>query len=208
MHYTFGELIIAGWPVLSVLLVMSIVSCTVILERSIALNKASTSAADFIASVIKILRRDGLAGALEYCERSAKPVAAVARAVLAQRGGREAQERAAEHALQGQINDLEQYVPILGTMGSTAPFVGLFGTVLGIIRAFRDIAVNFGGGPEIVAGGIAEALITTAVGLVVAIPAVMGFNYCIRRVQRLSSEIDLAVYDLIEELAEGPSTRE
>ena len=98
---------------------------------------------------------------------------------------------------------LEKYVPILGTIAGTAPFVGLLGTVIGIIKAFHDISVNVGGGPEVVSAGIAEALITTAFGLVVAIPAVMAFNYFIHKVQKVAEEIDLAAYELIERLSAG-----
>ena len=72
--------------------------------------------------------------------------------------------------------------------------------MVGIIKAFRDIAINSGGGPEVVSGGIAEALITTAAGLMVAIPAIVAFNYCIHQIQRLTEAIDIAGYDVIEAL--------
>jgi biopolymer transport protein ExbB/TolQ len=91
-------------------------------------------------------------------------------------------------------------VPVLGTVAGTAPFVGLFGTVIGIIKAFASIAVNSGGGPEVVSAGIAEALITTACGLVVAIPALIGYNYCIHMTEVLMTDAELLVYDLIESL--------
>jgi len=110
-------------------------------------------------------------------------------------------QRALQHAVQGQIRELESYVPILATIASSAPFVGLFGTVVGIIRAFYDIAKNVGGGPEIVAAGISEALVATAAGLLVAIPALMGYNYFVRQIEREAEAIDLAAYDLIEALA-------
>jgi biopolymer transport protein ExbB/TolQ len=116
-------------------------------------------------------------------------------------GGRDEKERAGQYALQTEINRLETYVPILGTVGSTAPFVGLLGTVLGIIKSFQDIAMHAGAGPEIVSAGIAEALIATAFGLIVAIPAVMFYNYCVHKIQRLTQEIDLATYEVIEQLS-------
>ena len=110
------------------------------------------------------------------------------------------------HAIQKQVHYLQARVPVLGTIGSMAPFVGLFGTVIGVIKAFRDIAVSSGGGPEVVSAGIAEALVSTAIGLLVAIPAVVGFNYCVHRVQKMADEMDLAVFEVIEKLSDLDST--
>ncbi len=86
--------------------------------------------------------------------------------------------------------NLERYLGILGTLGNTSPFIGLLGTVLGIIKAFRDLAGSAGGGPEVVMVGIAEALIATAAGLGVAIPAVIIFNYYTKKVKNIAVEMD------------------
>jgi len=80
---------------------------------------------------------------------------------------------------------LESRIAILGTLGSNAPFVGLFGTVLGIIHAFHSLAMNAKGGPAIVMSGISEALVATALGLFVAIPAVAAYNYFVRYIKKL-----------------------
>ena len=108
----------------------------------------------------------------------------------------------ARYSLQSEINDLESYVPILGTIASTAPFVGLFGTVIGIIKAFHSIASDITGGAQVVAVGIAEALITTAFGLFVAIPATMAYNYFVRHIQRVAQDIDLAAFTVVEKISE------
>jgi biopolymer transport protein ExbB len=86
--------------------------------------------------------------------------------------------------------NLSRYLNILGTLGNTAPFIGLLGTVLGIIKAFKDLAGSAGAGPEVVMVGIAEALIATAAGLGVAIPAVIIFNYFTDRVKNICVEMD------------------
>jgi biopolymer transport protein ExbB/biopolymer transport protein TolQ len=104
----------------------------------------------------------------------------------------------AQRALQREVDKLERRTPMLGTIASTAPFVGLLGTVIGIIKAFQSIATTKGGGPEVVAAGVAEALITTAFGLFVAIPAVMGYNYLVHRVQRLALEVQVSVSEIID----------
>lgn len=79
---------------------------------------------------------------------------------------------------------LERGIAFLGTIGSNAPFIGLLGTVLGIVRSFHDLGKNLSGGAEVVMGGISEALVATAVGLMVAIPAVMAYNYFLRLIKQ------------------------
>ena len=80
---------------------------------------------------------------------------------------------------------LESRITILGTLGSNAPFIGLFGTVLGIINAFHSLSVNTKGGPAVVMAGISEALVATALGLFVAIPAVIAYNYFMRNIKKI-----------------------
>jgi biopolymer transport protein ExbB/TolQ len=97
-----------------------------------------------------------------------------------------------------QIARLQNNLPLLATAASTAPYVGLFGTVLGILSAFRMIAETGQTGAAVVAGGISEALIATALGLGVAIPAVMAYNYFTARVNTLSLQIETHALDLTE----------
>lgn len=97
---------------------------------------------------------------------------------------------AAEGARARERQRLERNLAFLGTLGSNAPFIGLFGTVLGIIKAFHDLARNQSSGPAVVMAGISEALVATAVGLMVAIPAVMAFNYFSRRVRTVMTQVD------------------
>ncbi|MDO9542281.1 MAG: MotA/TolQ/ExbB proton channel family protein [Kiritimatiellia bacterium] len=198
--FTFREMLLNSWPIISVLIIMSIISLTVILDRFSVLRRARLNAMALAANIVKILRSHGVAAALEYCQRFSQPAAKVMEAIIIRGGGREEKERAGQYALQAEINRLETYVPILGTIGATAPFIGLLGTVLGIIKAFQAIAIHAGAGPEIVSAGIAEALIATAFGLMVAIPAVIFFNYCVNKIQRLTQEIDIAAYEVIENL--------
>jgi biopolymer transport protein ExbB/TolQ len=79
---------------------------------------------------------------------------------------------------------------VLGTVANVAPFIGLFGTVIGVIRAFQSIALKASAGPSVVASGIAEALISTAAGLFVAVPAVIAYNYFLKRSRKLSLELE------------------
>ena len=102
----------------------------------------------------------------------------------------------------GMMRAAQGGVAALGTIASVAPFVGLLGTVIGIIKAFGSIAVSNGGGAEVVSKGIAEALVTTACGLLVAIPSVAAYNYCAHKIKNMAKETDLAAYELVAWLSE------
>jgi biopolymer transport protein ExbB/TolQ len=194
-----------GWPVLSVLLLMSIFSMATFIDRWRALRRTRCDAVAFVRYVIRVIEERGLDAALAYCDKHRQPVSAAALAVLASRGDRAAREAALEHAVEVEVHGLEGGVTALGTIASLAPFVGLFGTVIGIIKAFGSMAINAGGGAEVVSAGIAEALVTTACGLLVAIPSVAAYNYCVHKIKSLARETDLAVYELVAWLAERPA---
>jgi biopolymer transport protein ExbB len=98
---------------------------------------------------------------------------------------------------------LEKHLGILGTLGNNAPFIGLFGTVLGIIKAFADLAKNQGGGAAVVMSGIAEALVATAVGLMVALPAVVAFNIFQGRIRRTMGRVDALAHMILTGAREG-----
>lgn len=106
-------------------------------------------------------------------------------------------ERALRRASNNEITDLESMMPVLATTGSTAPFVGLFGTVWGIMNSFIEIGGQKSASLDVVAPGIAEALIATAIGLVAAIPAVMAYNYFLRRIRVLETEMDAFTSDYL-----------
>jgi biopolymer transport protein TolQ len=99
-------------------------------------------------------------------------------------------ERALKRAAGNEMTQLENHLPVLATTGSTGPFIGLFGTVWGIMSSFLAIGAQHGATLDVVAPGIAEALIATAVGLLAAIPAVMAYNFFVRRIRVLSNEMD------------------
>ncbi len=105
---------------------------------------------------------------------------------------------------------LEKRLAFLGTLGNNAPFIGLFGTVLGIIKAFHDLSINQQGGAAVVMAGISEALVATAVGLFVAIPAVVAYNYFMRWIKRIVTESESAVREaflILEKKAENKDGR-
>jgi biopolymer transport protein ExbB/biopolymer transport protein TolQ len=118
----------------------------------------------------------------------------------------EAAHRAIERATALNLTDLKRGLSGLATVGATAPFVGLFGTVAGIINAFRGMALTGSGGIGAVSAGIAEALVATAFGLFVAIPAVWAFNYLTTRVEGFTVEMDNSASELIDYMAKKTAT--
>jgi len=137
----------------------------------------------------------------DLCQVSSGPVAATLKAGLRhfKKGALSARE-AMERVSAMELIRLEQYLSFLGTIGSVSPFVGLFGTVLGIISAFSALAGDTGVGPAVVANGIAEALVATAAGLFTAVPAVIAYNYFVRRATRFDTEMATAASDLLDTL--------
>jgi len=105
--------------------------------------------------------------------------------------------RALRRATSNEVMSLEAMVPFLATTASAAPFIGLFGTVWGIMNSFISIGARKNASLDVVAPGIAEALIATAIGLLAAIPAVMAYNYFVRRINVLSSEMDSFSSDML-----------
>jgi biopolymer transport protein ExbB len=118
--------------------------------------------------------------------------------------GRDAESEDAQRVmaltLRGELARLKQYLPILATVASIAPFVGLFGTCKGIISAFSDISTQGMGGPSVIAAGISEALVTTATGLLVAIPALMFYNYFSKAISNLALELEAQAFQIYRDL--------
>lgn len=106
-------------------------------------------------------------------------------------------ERALRRSAGNEMTNIETMLPFLATTGATAPFIGLFGTVWGIMQSFIAIHGSGNASLDVVAPGIAEALIATAIGLVAAIPAVMAYNYFLRRIRVLESEMESFHYDYL-----------
>lgn len=174
-----------------ILLLCSIVALTFIFERWLFIKKSSINAEVFFKQIREALKRGGLDAAIGVCSASLAPLAAVIRAGLEQseKGMQAAQEMMQATAME-ERSKLEKNLGVLGTLGSISPLIGLFGTVVGIIRAFHAMAITGQAGPSVISAGIAEALTTTAGGLVVAVPAVIFYNYFLRRVGTIMTDIE------------------
>jgi biopolymer transport protein TolQ len=201
--------------VLVLLMLMSLVSWYVIGTKSLYLSRASSRSNRFLDAFWKTSRLDDVWKLSE--EMGPSPISEVFRAgyvelaKLRRRrneqgaeaagethvGDIESVERALSRARTTATMDMESKVPFLATTASAAPFIGLFGTVWGIMNSFRNIGAKGAANLATVAPGIAEALVATAIGLVAAIPAVMAYNYLSRRIRVLSSEMETFANDFL-----------
>jgi len=177
---------------LVILFLCSTISVAVTLERWWFFRKARVDVDQLLAGVRKLIESGKVDQAQAACQKSPAAAARVVSYALANRAHSrvELEELLASKRLEERLR-LERFLGVLGTMGNTAPFIGLFGTVIGIIKAFRDLALSGAGGPAVVAKGIAEALVATAAGMVVAIPAVILYNYFMRKVKTVSVEMEI-----------------
>ncbi|MBI3548415.1 MAG: MotA/TolQ/ExbB proton channel family protein [Elusimicrobia bacterium] len=177
---------------LVILLFCSVISLSFAVERWLYFRKAKIDGDELLGSIRKHLEAGNEKAAQHDCGKHASPVARVLHYGLVNRHlhRKDLDELLATKRLEEKLV-LERYLGVLGTMGNIAPFIGLFGTVVGIIKAFRDLAMSGSGGPTVVAKGIAEALVATAGGLAVAIPAVICFNYFMRRVKHINAEMEV-----------------
>lgn len=180
-----------GEWVLWVLVVCSIGSIGIIIERILYFQKSRTDIIDFVSKLSAKLDSGDVEGAVSLAKFTKGIEAKVALAGLENfnKGHLTVEEIMIGKRLSEKLV-LERNLMILGTLGNNAPFIGLFGTVLGIIKAFNDLAVSGTTGPSVVMRGISEALVATAVGLFVAIPAVIAYNYFQRKVKEFNSNSD------------------
>ena len=177
--------------VLWLLIFLSILSLGVIVERAIYFSRIRLNFPIFSQLITEKLLENDVSGIKAICQQSPSIEAqTLLRGLQYMEKGPEAMDQSMTGYLTGEKQKLDHGLVILGTLGSNAPFIGLFGTVIGIIQAFSNLAANPAGGPSVVMAGISEALIATAVGLIVAIPAVIAYNLYQRVVKRKVSNAE------------------
>jgi biopolymer transport protein ExbB/TolQ len=171
-----------GTWVLWLLVALSVISLMIMVERALVFYRTRFRSEEFIQESTPLMQEGDWRRVAAQCQASPALEPQILLAGLGQvEGGKEAAAEAMEAERIRVSLQLEKGLNFLGTLGANAPFIGLFGTVLGIIHAFKDLALAEGGGGPAVMAGIAEALVATAVGLLVAIPAVVMYNFYHRR---------------------------
>ena len=180
------------------LLVCSVLIVAVIVNRIMVFYRAETDEKRLMVRIKEFLEKDMPEGAIALCDRTTGPVAAMLRAGLVEHEkGRKAMEEAFETAALYEIPRLEKFLPMLSMMASVSTLIGFSGTVLGMISAFNSIAKANISSPAVVASGVGQALITTAAGLLIAIPAIVSYHYFVGRVDKHVLEIEKRCKELI-----------
>jgi biopolymer transport protein ExbB len=198
-----GQNYIKGGPFMHPLLLASIIGLVFILERLWTLSRARTNVRGLLGRVIRALREGGIEGAREECERTRGPIAAILHAGLMRAGhGPEAVEKAIETSGTIEMSFLERGLVAIATVGNVAPLLGFLGTVSGMISAFAAIASAEQVSAKLVAKGIQEALLTTATGLIIAIPMNIMHNFFVAQIDRFITEMEEASAELVNELVE------
>ena len=191
------------------LLFFSVLAATVAIERFIVFSKAKLNVSDFLTKIRKaLLVNRNVKEAIKICEQSKGPVASVMKAGLLRYGhAREDIEKTIENAALYELDRLEKRLGVLATTANVAPMLGFLGTVAGMIKSFATLAEQGLTNPAAVAVGISEALITTATGLIIAIPAQLVYNWYTTKITRFVRDIETASNMLVETFTEMDSQR-
>lgn len=195
---------VGGGPVMWPILICSIVGLAIAIERWMVLNKASINVNEFLAKLRKALLvnrsvRDGI----KVCEQYRGPLASIMKAGLLKYGQpKEDVQKTIETAAIHEMSRLEARLMVLATVVTVAPLLGFLGTVTGMIASFDALAKEGLSNPGAVAAGISEALITTAAGLIVALPIQLFYNYFTSRINKTVREIETSTNMLLETFTE------
>jgi biopolymer transport protein ExbB/biopolymer transport protein TolQ len=204
-----------AWATVITLLLMSIYSIAVMFERYYTYNKATKQSRKYAPEVARYLKQGKIKEAIDISDGKQFNMSHLAKVLKPglqewqyqiesgelekdRESAVEAAKRAIQRATAVNLADLKRGLTGLATIGATAPFVGLFGTTFGIINAFSGMALTGSGGIAAISAGIAEALITTAFGLFVAVPAVWAFNYLNGKVESFTVEMDNSSSELLD----------
>lgn len=184
-----------------VLLLLSVVAVAIVIERLLFFSTQHSDTKGLLRDIGQRISADDLPGAIKICRQNKGMLPRILAFGL-ERGEKNRADitDALSIALMENLNSLERNLGVIGTIAVIAPFVGLAGTVLGIIRAFQDIALKGNSTPAVVAAGVSEALITTFAGLVVAVISVVFFNYFKTRIKAYNQEMIVAANQLAEML--------
>ena len=187
-----------GWLMLPIIL-CSIVATAIIIERLWALRSSRVVPENLVAQIWQLYRKRQLTNAHVNTVRESSPLGKILAAGLVNRNHtREVMKESIEEVGRQTVLELERFLNSLGTIASITPLLGLLGTVIGMIKVFAAITTAGVGNPTVLAGGISEALITTAAGLSVAIPSLMFHRYFTARVDQLVVKMEEEALKMVE----------
>lgn len=193
---------VKGGPVMIPLAILSILGVAVTIEKLLTLRPSRVVQREIINTIDSVNTPADIPMAIKICERNNSPFANIIRAGLEEAGGALSIVRQVmEDTGRREVKRLERYMVILETVAAASPLLGLLGTVLGMIKVFSVISISGVGQAGLLSGGIAQALITTAFGLSIGIPALVAFNLLDTRIETLVVRIDTHAHQLIKQLS-------
>jgi biopolymer transport protein ExbB len=198
------EIFREGGPVMYPLLAFSILAVVFIIERLLALRQAKINVNEFLAKIRKsLIVNRSVKDAIKVCEDYKGPVPSILKAGLLKYGQpKEDVEKTIENAALFEMGRMERNLVWLATIANVSPLLGFFGTVAGMIKSFDALAEAGLSNPGLVAAGISEALITTAAGLAVAIPAQLAYNFFMSKINKFVRDIETSTNMLLETFGE------
>jgi biopolymer transport protein ExbB len=202
------ELVTAGGWLMVPIIFSSVVVLAICAERLYTLNTNKISPPHLLATVWKQLKAEGLDVTKLRTLRQSSPLGRILAAGLGNASqGRDVMKESIQEAASHVVHDLERYLNTLGTIAAVTPLLGLLGTVMGMIKVFAEIMAQGTGNASVLAGGISEALITTAAGLSVAIPALVMHRYFIGRIDGIVVGLEQETIKLVDAM-HGEATEE
>lgn len=195
------ELVRAGGFLMFPILLCSVIAMAIVIERFWALRRRAVCPPSLVTDIWQWAQYGQLDASRLSGLRNGSPLGRVlAAAIINLRHSREIMKEAVEEHGRQVVHDLERYLNTLGTIASITPLLGLLGTVIGMIKVFAAITSEGIGNPTVLAGGISEALLTTAAGISVAIPSLMFYRHFQRRVTELANLMEQEALKLVEVL--------
>ena len=203
-----GQNYVKGGFFMHFLLTCSIVALVFIIERAWTLSRARVNVKALMMRLVRALREEGVEAALQVCQRTRGPIAAILHSGLLRAArGPMAVEKAIETSGAIEMSFLERGLVVLATIANIAPLLGFLGTVSGMISAFAAIAAAEQVSAKLVAKGIQEALITTATGLIIAVPVTIAHSFFVAQIDRFIIEMEEASAEIVDELLDMESQR-
>lgn len=194
---SFVQLVRTSWAI-DLLLALSVFAVAVLIDRIWAYRGLRINEKRLMERIRSALKRKKSDEAIYMCESEGNPLADVLKVAIENKDlPIEDVAELVDGAMLRTKTILEKRLSILSTISFIAPLLGLLGTVLGIIRAFRDLAISGSGGPSVVMMGVAEALVTTVLGILIAIPASIGYNFFLNHVRTYMVRIEIATKELL-----------
>ena len=194
------EFVIAGGFLMIPILLCSVAAAAICVERLWSLSPSKIAPANLIAQVWMWLKNDEFNVERMRQLKMSSPLGFILAAGLSNSSQRDTMKESIEEAASHVIHDLERYLNALGTIASITPLLGLLGTTVGMIKVFSEIMLRGTGDAQVLAGGISEALITTAAGLAVAIPSLIMYRYFQRRIDGIVIQLEQQSLKLVDAL--------